>query len=48
VVRYTPAATADAVWLTSYPPAADPDTAARTAQEASLPGRPAYKALEPG
>jgi hypothetical protein len=38
--QVTPAATADAVWLTSYPPAADPDTAARTAREVSLAGVP--------
>jgi hypothetical protein len=36
----TPAATAGAVWLTSYPPTGDPDTAARTAREVSLAGRP--------
>jgi hypothetical protein len=36
----TPAATAGAVWLTSYPPTADPDTAARTAREVSLAGEP--------
>ncbi|HEY5397554.1 MAG TPA: hypothetical protein VIL16_19375 [Trebonia sp.] len=36
----TPAATAGAVWLTSYPPTADPDTAARTAREVSLAGGP--------
>jgi hypothetical protein len=38
--QVTSAATADAVWLTSYPPAADPDTAARTAREVSLAGVP--------
>ena len=38
--RVTPAATAGAVWLTTYPPGADPDTAARTAREVSLAGVP--------
>jgi hypothetical protein len=38
--QVTPAATAGAVWLTSYPPAADPDTAARTTREVSLAGAP--------
>jgi hypothetical protein len=38
--QVTPAATAGAVWLTSYPPAADPGTAARTAREVSLAGVP--------
>jgi hypothetical protein len=38
--RVTPAATAGAVWLTTYPPAADPDTAARTAREVSVAGVP--------
>ncbi len=38
--QVTPAATAGAVWLTSYPPIADPDTAARTAREVSLAGVP--------
>jgi hypothetical protein len=38
--QVTPAATAGAVWLTSYPPSADPDTAARTAQEVSVTGVP--------
>ena len=38
--QVTPAATAGAVWLTSYPPAADPSTAARTAREVSLAGVP--------
>ena len=38
--QVTPAATAGAVWLTSYPPTADPDTAARTAREVSLTGVP--------
>jgi hypothetical protein len=36
----TPAATAGAVWLTNYPPTADPDTVARTAQEVSVTGVP--------
>jgi hypothetical protein len=36
----TPAATAGAVWLTNYPPTADPDTAARTAREVSVTGVP--------
>lgn len=35
-----PTATADAVWLTSYPPTADSDTVARTAREVSLAGTP--------
>jgi hypothetical protein len=38
--QVTPSATAGAVWLTSYPPTADPDTAARTAREVSLAGVP--------
>ena len=38
--QVSPAATADAVWLTSYPPTDDPDTAARTAREVSLAGVP--------
>jgi hypothetical protein len=38
--QVTPAATAGAVWLTSYPPAADPDTAARTVREVGLAGAP--------
>ena len=38
--QVTPAAVAGAVWLTSYPPTADPDTAARTAREVSLAGAP--------
>jgi len=38
--QVTPAATAGAVWLTSYPPAADPGTVARTAREVSLAGAP--------
>jgi len=38
--QVTPAATAGAVWLTSYPPSADPDTAARTAREVSVTGVP--------
>jgi hypothetical protein len=38
--QVTPAAAAGAVWLTSYPPAADPGTAARTAREISLAGVP--------
>ena len=38
--QVTPAATADAVWLTSYPSTADADTAARTAREVSAAGRP--------
>ena len=36
----TPAATAGAVWLTNYPPTADPDTVARTAREVSVTGVP--------
>ena len=36
----TPAATAGAVWLTSYPPTATPATAARTAREVSVTGVP--------
>jgi len=38
--QVTPAATNGAVWLISYPPAADPDTATRTAREVSLAGVP--------
>jgi hypothetical protein len=38
--QVTPAAAAGAVWLTSYPPTADADTAARTAREVSAAGRP--------
>jgi len=38
--QVTPSATAGAVWLTSYPPTADPDTAARTSREVSLAGVP--------
>jgi hypothetical protein len=38
--QVTPAAAVDAVWLTSYPPTADADTAARTAREVSAAGRP--------
>jgi hypothetical protein len=38
--QVTPAATAGAVWLTSYPPAADPGTAVRTARKVSLTGAP--------
>jgi hypothetical protein len=38
--QVTPSATAGAVWLTTYPPTADPDTAARTAREVSLAGVP--------
>jgi len=38
--QVAPAATAGAVWLTSYPPGADPATAARTAREVSLTGAP--------
>jgi hypothetical protein len=36
--QVAPAATAGAVWLTSYPPAAGPNTVARTAREVSLTG----------
>ena len=36
----TPAAIAGAVWLTSYPPSADPATAARTAREVTVTGVP--------
>jgi hypothetical protein len=36
--QVTAAAAADAVWLTSYPPTADADTAARTAREVSAAG----------
>ena len=39
--QVTPAAAAGAVWLTSYPPNADPDSAARTAREVSVAGRAA-------
>jgi hypothetical protein len=48
--QVTPAAAADAVWLTSYPPTADADTAARTAREVSAAGRPlgAPVSLPPG
>jgi hypothetical protein len=35
-----PAATAGAVWLTSYPPSADQDTAVRTAQDVNVNGVP--------
>jgi hypothetical protein len=35
-----PAATADAVWLTSYPPGADTSTAAGSAREVSVTGAP--------
>ena len=38
--QVTPSAAAGAVWLTTYPPTADPDTAARTAREVSLAGVP--------
>jgi hypothetical protein len=38
--QVTPAATGGAVWLTSYPPTADPGAAARTAREVSPAGRP--------
>ena len=38
--QVAPAAAAGAVWLTSYPSAADPDAAARTAREVSLAGVP--------
>ena len=38
--QVTPAAAAGAVWLTSYPPTANADTAARTAREVSAAGRP--------
>ena len=38
--QVTPSATAGAVWLTSYPPTADPDTAARTTREVSPAGVP--------
>jgi hypothetical protein len=48
--QVTPAVAADAVWLTSYPPTADADTAARTAREVSAAGRPlgAPVTLPPG
>ena len=36
----TPAASAGAVWLTSYPSTADPATATRTAREVSVTGKP--------
>ena len=36
----TPAATVGAVWLTSYPATADPDTSVRTAREVSVDGVP--------
>ena len=36
--QVTPAAAAGAVWLTSYLPTADADTAARTAREVSAAG----------
>jgi hypothetical protein len=38
--QVTPAATADGVWLTTYPPASESDTAVRTAREVSLAGAP--------
>jgi hypothetical protein len=38
--QVSPAAAAGAVWLTSYPPAADTGTVARTAREVSLAGGP--------
>jgi hypothetical protein len=38
--QVTPAAAPAAVWLTSYPPNADPETAVRTAREVSLAGLP--------
>jgi hypothetical protein len=38
--QVTPAATAGAVWLTSYPATADSGTAVRTAREVSLAGAP--------
>ncbi|HEY6492736.1 MAG TPA: hypothetical protein VIZ43_05645 [Trebonia sp.] len=38
--QVTPAATAGAVWLTSYPPTADTGTVARTAREVNLAGAP--------
>jgi hypothetical protein len=38
--QVTPAASAGAVWLTSYPASADPATAARTAREVSVTGVP--------
>lgn len=38
--QVTPAATAGAVWLTSYPPSAEPETVARTAREVSVSGAP--------
>src|SRR3984957_12700186 len=38
--QVTPSAIAAAVWLTSYPPTADPEIAARTAREVSLAGVP--------
>jgi len=38
--QVSPAASAHAVWLTSYPPTDDPGTAARTAREVSLAGVP--------
>ena len=38
--QVAPAATAGAVWLTSYPASADPATATRTAREVSVTGAP--------
>src|SRR5580693_3541052 len=38
--QVTPAAVADAVWLTSYQPTADADTAVRTAREVTAADRP--------
>jgi hypothetical protein len=38
--QVTPAVTVGAVWLTSYPPTADPDTAVRMAREVSVDGAP--------
>jgi len=38
--QVTPTARVGAVWLTTYPPTADPDTAPRTAREVSLTGVP--------
>jgi len=38
--QVTPAATVGAVWLTSYPATADPDTSVRTAREVSVDGVP--------
>ena len=39
-IRAAPGANPGQVWLTSYPPRADPSTAAGTAQEVSVSGRP--------